>query len=61
MIRKVPVEVKDSKQAAAIETALKNDEIKAFVITCGVLLPLESTDRIKVLRCVSILHDIPLL
>lgn len=50
---KTAIEVKDRGEGLAIKTALEDPTVRAFVVTVGVLLPLDAGGRRRVLNYVQ--------
>ena len=57
MIRKLSIDVKTVKEFEAIKIAINDPEIRAFLIVCGILKPLDDKTRIKVMQCIQILQE----
>lgn len=50
---KATVEVKDRREAEAVRVGLEDPAVRAFVIIMGVLLPLTSRQRARVMQYVT--------
>ena len=56
MKKQITVDVKNDREAQAIEEALGDAEIRAYCIIVGMLKPLSVDERERVMRCTCILH-----